>query len=69
MFSVTVSPASEFVASSPRLLFSFPCISTGHDYAPMPDAQHFICIKPPDSESTANQVNVVLNWAKELSAK
>jgi hypothetical protein len=69
MFSVTVSADNDFVASSPRLLFPFPCVSSGHDYAPTPDAQHFICIKQPESESTANQVNVVLNWANELSAK
>jgi eukaryotic-like serine/threonine-protein kinase len=69
MSSVAVSPGTDFVASSPRPLFQFPCVSAGHDYAPTSDAQRFICIKQPDNELTANQVNVVLNWAKELSVR
>jgi hypothetical protein len=47
----------------------FPCVSAAHDYAPTLDGQHFICIQQPQSELTATQVNVVLNWAKELTAK
>jgi len=35
----------------------------------MPDGQHFICIKEPESETKAMQVNVVLNWASELDKK
>jgi serine/threonine protein kinase len=69
MMSVTVSSGSEFNASAPRALFGFSCNMAGHDYAPTPDGQHFICIKPPESERTAPQVNVVLNWAKELVGK
>jgi len=69
MYSVAISPGNEFSASSARLLFRYTYTSAGHDYAPTHDGQHFICIKPPDSEATANQVNIVLNWAKELSGK
>jgi eukaryotic-like serine/threonine-protein kinase len=69
MYSVVVSPGADFVPSTPRPLFSFPCVAAAHDYAPTPDGQHFICIQQPQSEWTATQVNVVLNWAKELSAK
>ncbi len=69
LMSVTVSSGSEFAASAPHALFGFSCSQAGHDYAPMPDGQHFICIKPPESETTATQVNIVLNWAKELAGK
>jgi len=69
MFSVAVSPDNDFVARSVRPLFQFPCVSAGHDYAPTADGQHFLCIQQPPSEWTATQVNVVLNWTKELSAK
>ena len=69
MFSVTVSPGNDFMASSPRPLFQFPCVSGGHDYALTPDGQHLICIQQPQSEWTATQVNVVLNWAAELAKK
>lgn len=69
LMSVTVSPSSEFTASPPRPLFPFSCVQSGHDYGVMPDGQHFICIKEPESETKAMQVNVVLNWASELEKK
>ena len=69
IYSVAVSPGVDFVAGSPRSLFLFPCVSAAHDYAPTLDGQHFICIQQPQSELTATQVNVVLNWATELTAK
>jgi tRNA A-37 threonylcarbamoyl transferase component Bud32 len=69
VYSVVVSPGADFVSSTPRPLFSFPCVSAAHDYAPTQDGQHFICIQQPQSEWTATQVNVVLNWANELAAK
>jgi len=67
MYSVTVPPGADFVPGTPRSLFLFPCVSTGHDYAPALDGQHFLCIQQPQSEWTATQVNVVLNWAQELA--
>jgi eukaryotic-like serine/threonine-protein kinase len=69
MFSVTVSPGNEFAAGAPRRLFQFSCVEAGHDYAAAPDRQHLICIKQPAAEATATQINVVLNWAKELAGK
>jgi eukaryotic-like serine/threonine-protein kinase len=69
MMSVAVSPGNEFVASPPRALFRFSCNQAAHDYAPTPDRQHFLCIKPPESEAKATLVNVVLNWATELEKK
>ena len=69
LMSVTVSPSSEFTASPPQPLFPFSCVQSGHDYGVMPDGQHFICIKEPESETKAMQVNVILNWASELEKK
>ena len=53
LMSVAVSPGEEFTASQPRALFRFSCNQAGHDYAPTPDGQHFLCIKPPESENCA----------------
>jgi len=69
LMSVSVSSGSEFVAGAQHALFVFSCNPAGHDYAPMPDGQSILCIKAPESETTAAQVNVVLNWAKELAGK
>jgi eukaryotic-like serine/threonine-protein kinase len=72
LFSIAVSAGKEgkeFVTGSPRPLFRFRYAEAGHDYVPARDAQHFFCIKQPESETSATQVNVVLNWAKELAGK
>ena len=69
MMSVAVSSGDEFTASAPKPLFRFACNQAGHDYALTPDGQHFLCIKSPENEATATQVNVVLNWATELQKK
>ena len=69
LMSVTVAPGTQFSASSPRPLFRFTYLQGGHDYAVMPDGQHFICIKESEHDTSATQVNVVLNWTAELKKK
>ena len=63
---VAVQTEPLFIASQPRPLFQFRYAQAGHDYAVMPDNQHFICIKESEQETTATQVNVILNWNAEL---
>ncbi len=69
LMSVAVAAGPEFTASPPKPLFSFAYLQGGHDYAVMPDGQHFICIKESEQDTSARQVNVVLNWTTELSRK
>ena len=69
LMSVAVSSGEEFTAGPPKPLFRFTCNQAGHDYALTPDGLRFLCIKPPENEATATQVNVVLNWATELQKK
>ena len=66
LMSVAVTPGPEFTASPPKPLFRFAYLQGGHDYAVMPDGQHFICIKESEHDMNATQVNVVLNWTAEL---
>ena len=69
LMAAAVQTQGGFRANAPRPLFPFRCDQAGHDYAVMPDAQHFICIQEREEESGAHQVNVVLNWATELIKK
>ena len=66
LMRVAVQTEPLFIASQPRPLFQFRYAQAGHDYAVMPDNQHFICIKESEQETTATQVNVILNWNAEL---
>src|SRR5437867_4996196 len=66
LMTVPVQAEGAFTAGSPRPLFRFRYEQGGHDYAVMPDGQHFICIKESERESSATQMNVVLNWNAEL---
>ena len=69
LMSVAVTPGPEFSPSSPKPLFRFAYLQGGHDYAVMPDGQHFICIKESEHDTSVTQVNMVLNWAAELKKK
>jgi eukaryotic-like serine/threonine-protein kinase len=70
VMSTTIGKGEEFTFSPPRALFRFGCISAGaHDYGVMGNGQKIVCIKEPEAETKATQVNVVLNWALELKKK
>jgi len=70
VMSTTIGKGEEFTFGPPRALFRFGCISAGaHDYGVMGNGQKIVCIKEPDAETKATQVNVVLNWASELEKK
>jgi hypothetical protein len=64
LMSVQIQTASTFTSNQPKALFRFRYAQSGHDYAVLPDGEHFLCIKEPDIGPT--QVEVVLNWATEL---
>jgi len=67
LMSVQIQTETVFAASQPKQIFPFRYEQAGHDYAVMPDGQHFICIKEPQAGPT--EVAVILNWASELSRK
>ena len=70
VMSTTIGKGDEFTFSPPRALFPFRCITAGaHDYGVMSNDQKIVCIKEPEAETKATQVNVVLNWASELKKK
>jgi eukaryotic-like serine/threonine-protein kinase len=69
LMSVAIQTEPSLITSKPRPLFQFRYAQAGHDYAVMPDNQHFICIKESEHETSATQVNVILNWNAELKEK
>jgi len=70
VMSTTIGKGEEFTFSPPRALFPFGCVTAGaHDYGVISNAQKIVCIKEPEAETKATQVNVVLNWASELKKK
>lgn len=70
VMSTTIGKGEEFTFSPPRALFRFGCITAGpHDYGVMGNGQKIVCIKEPEAETKATQVNVVLNWASEFKKK
>ena len=66
LMSSPIQQGATFSAGTPRPLFQFRYVQGGHDYAVMPDGQHFICIKRPDVEAGSIRANVIVNWASEL---
>jgi Tol biopolymer transport system component len=69
LVSVAVETEGEFRSSAPRILFPFHCEQAGHDYAVMPDGEHFLCIHESEAATRATQLNVVLNWNRELEKR
>jgi eukaryotic-like serine/threonine-protein kinase len=66
LMSAPVQQGATFSAGTPRPLFPFRYVQGGHDYAVMPDGQHFICIKRPEHEAGSMHANVIVNFAAEL---
>jgi Tol biopolymer transport system component len=64
LMSVAVETLPSILIGRPKPLFAFSYAQYGHDYAVLPDGQHFICIQ--ESDSSPRKINVVLNWASEL---
>ena len=70
VMGTTIGQGEEFTFSPPQALFPFRCVTAGaHDYGVMSNGQKIICIKEPEAEKKATQVNVVLNWTSELKKK
>jgi len=67
--AVDVQTRPDFSAGTPHLLFTgrylpSPNYISGYDIAP--DGKRFLKIQPTNSEQVATQINVVINWFREL---
>jgi eukaryotic-like serine/threonine-protein kinase len=72
MMAVEFDAEQTFSAGKPKELFEGPFVLTPRsfpDYDVSPDGQRFLMVKPADSEQTASQINVVVNWVEELKQK
>jgi serine/threonine-protein kinase len=70
---VDIETESGFSAGNPRTLFEGPYLLTSASfpfYDVSPDGEHFLMLKPVESETSApTQIHVVLNWFEELKQK
>jgi hypothetical protein len=69
LMSVIVRTEPSLIAGKPTPLFPFRYAQAGHDYAVLPDHEHFISIKESEQETNATQVNIILNWRPRLQEK
>jgi Tol biopolymer transport system component len=73
MMGVDVQTQGTFVAGKPHLLFEqayIPGPGSGAFYSVSPDGQRFLMLKAPDQQQTSlTQINVVLNWFRELQER
>jgi eukaryotic-like serine/threonine-protein kinase len=73
MLAVPVQTQPTFSAGTPKILFRGPYERGAEyyrSYDVSADGQHFLMVKPLDSEAPAStQINVVLNWFEELKKK
>ena len=66
MMVVTIEVDPEFNSSAPRSLFAwrFNNAGTGDEYSVTPDGTQFIMFRV--NQEAFHEVNVILNWSKEL---
>jgi hypothetical protein len=74
--AVDIQTQPTFNAGKPHLLFEAPKVAAftlgpvGFDYAVSPDGQRFLMVKSKEQQQTAaTQINVVLNWFRELQER
>jgi serine/threonine-protein kinase len=71
MMVVAVTEQPGFSASSPKLLFVGPFARTAGrtNYDVSPDGQHFLMFKVGQQAQASSQINVVINWFRELQER
>jgi len=80
MMAVTVSTATSFRASAPKMLWQGNYSSGAGSSCGMPgvassnydvtaDGQHFLMVRDADDSAVGKSIVVVLNWAEELKAR
>jgi hypothetical protein len=70
---IAVQTQPTFAAAKPKVLFERHYEASPQsflaNYDVSPDGQRFLMIKASEQESTAMQINVVLNWFEELKER
>jgi serine/threonine-protein kinase len=72
MMAVEIQTQPTFSAGKPRLLFEGRYLGgtgAGAHYSVSPDGQRFLMVKTPDQPQASSQINVVLNWFRELQER
>jgi len=72
MMAVQTTFKPSFSAGRPELLFEgryVPTLATMANYDVAPDGKRFLMVKPSEQDTSATQINVVLNWFEELKQK
>ena len=64
MMAVDVDYQGELVLGKPRLLFERSRLQEDYDVAP--DGQRFVMVDESESDPAPTQLNLVLNWSREL---
>jgi eukaryotic-like serine/threonine-protein kinase len=72
MMAVQTTLKPSFSADKPKVLFQgqyVPSLQTMPNYDVAPDGQRFLMVKASEQDTSATQINVVLNWFEELKQK
>lgn len=71
MMVAEITEQPQFRASTPRLLFvgSFARTAGRTNYDVSPDGQHFLMFKVGEQDQASSQINITLNWFRELQER
>jgi eukaryotic-like serine/threonine-protein kinase len=72
MMVVQTTLKSSFSADKPNVLFEgryVPTLATKANYDVTPDGKRFLMVKASEQDTSATQINVVLNWFEELKQR
>jgi Tol biopolymer transport system component len=71
MMVAAINTQTGFSASAPRILFtgSYPLNPGRTNYDVSPDGQHFVMSKVREQDQSPSQINIVLNWFRELQER
>ena len=67
--SVSVRTTPSLDLGAPQKLFDIPDMVVGAGFDVHPDGQRFVVVRGRGSESGSTQINVVLNWQEEFTAR
>jgi len=72
MMAVELNTQGTFSAGKPKMLFQGPYVPSPRsfqDYDVSPDGQHFLMLKPDETQLSQFELRVVLNWAQEVTRR
>jgi serine/threonine-protein kinase len=69
LLAVSIETSPAFQAGTPHMLFQGPFFESIHDYAVTPDGKGFLFIRESQPGSGPGEMQVVLNWDRELNSR